>query len=105
MRAAITRYTIDLLFDVIIAILFTAVYASGFYKDFPAPLQLVAFKVLLVSLAVIHAHIVGKILFGPGMWRGPDSACKCGRPGRLTPSQLARIMLYALFIYAYSTGG
>lgn len=34
----------------------------GFYNYLPNPLQLVLFKILLISFGVLHAHFMGKLI-------------------------------------------
>lgn len=81
--------------DLLLGLLLTAVFFSGAYRQLPEPLQLVGLKAVLVSLAFLHAHVVGKLAFPRVNWRLSE-----WRPGTVL-----RIVLYAVFIFAYSTGG
>ncbi len=83
-----------LVLDFLIAGGLMAFYLSGIYTQFPGPVQLISLKVVLVSMAFIHAHLVGKIVFGRVKWDEP-----------LNSKAIIRIALYLAFIYAYSTGG
>lgn len=80
--------------DFVIAIALLGFYLSGVYVHWPGPVQLISLKVVLVSMAFIHAHLVGKLAFGTVDWNGP-----------VTSKKVLRIALYVVFIYAYSTGG
>jgi len=80
--------------DFIIAFALMGFYLSGVYARFPGPVQLISLKVVLVSMAFIHAHLVGKIAFGFVDWTEGLGA-----------KAALRIALYVVFIYAYSTGG
>lgn len=64
------------------------------YELVPPPLQLVFFKALIVSMAIIHAHIAGKLLFGTVDWKG-----------ELRVHHIVRIVFYAIVPICYSIGG
>ena len=78
-----------------LGLLLTVVFYTGAYRQLPEPMQLVGLKAILVSLAFLHAHVVGKLAFPLVDWRAVD-----WRPG-----SVLRIALYVVFIFAYSTGG
>lgn len=80
--------------DLFFGLLLTAVFFTGVYQHLPAPVQLIALKAILVSLAFLHAHVVGKLAFPKVDWKGP-----------FLPSTVLRVLLYVAFIFAYSTGG
>ena len=82
-------------FDLVLGGILTFYFLSGSYENFPAPIQLITLKAILVSLGFIHAHCIGKICFPKVDW---DSF-------EWNPKHLLRIVLYAVFIYAYSQGG
>jgi len=81
--------------DVIIAVLIVLVYLSNFYQNFPAPLQLVSIKILLVSMGFIHAHVTRKLAFPKINWNEEGINAK----------SILVTALYIIFIYAYSIGG
>ena len=86
----IKRFIVDL---IIIFLLF-CLYATKFYEHLHPPLQLVSLKALLVSMGFVHCHIVRKLAFKGIEWDGD-----------WTPRKVLIIVLYAVFIYAYSQGG
>lgn len=54
--------------DLLLLMLIVAVFAFRLYEILPAPLQLIALKILLVSAGIIHAHIARKLLFETIVW-------------------------------------
>lgn len=80
--------------DLLIALVVIGLFVSRVYEQFPAPLQLVALKSLLVSAGILAAHISGKLIFPAVVWAGV-----------MTPAHYARIALYVVCVYAYSVGG
>ena len=70
-------------------------FYSGVHENLPPSMQLIFFKMVLVSMAFVHAHIVGKLAFGEVEWQ-------CGS---VTPHKMLRVALYVSFIIAYSMGG
>jgi hypothetical protein len=72
-------------------------YIVGQYLNLPPTLQVIVLKAALVSLGFLHAHITGKVAFPAVMWSKP------GGEGGYVP--ILRIVLYVIFIYAYSHGG
>lgn len=82
------------LFDFAIFVSLIVVYATEFYSNLSQPLQLVFLKALLVSMGFLHAHITRKLAFGNIEWGE-----------RFTPKSILAILLYAVIIYAYATGG
>ena len=83
--------------DLVLAGLLGLFFVTGFYERFPAPTQLAALKIALVSMAFLHAHIVGKLAFPPAMWGE--------RTDKTDYVKILRITLYATFVIAYSIGG
>jgi len=80
------------IFSLFIAAIFMS--AMGLFS-LPPALQLLSFKAVLVSLAFTHAHIVGKLAFPQVNW---DESM-------IRPVHYVRVLLYVVFIYAYSLGG
>lgn len=83
-----------LLIDIILVVVITALFMTEAYTHVPNPMQLVALKMLIVSMAITHAHIVGKLLFGTVSWAG-----------ELRTHHIARLALYVTFPICYSIGG
>ena len=84
-----------IIIDVMIAVGLLAVYFTGLHSALPNPLQLVSFKVILVSMAIVHAHFAGKLLFGKVNWNEHS----------WSPKKALRVGLYLVIILAYSMGG
>ncbi len=80
--------------EILISILILVVFFSGVYALIPAPIQLLAVKVVLVSVGVLHAHAAGKLLFPSVDWKG-----------ELLPAHFVRIVLYAIIPLCYAFGG
>ena len=72
-----------------------AIFASLFYQELPAPLQLVLLKALLVSAGFLTAHTIGKLAFLKVDWNDD----------KMTPKHHVRIALYVICIYAFALGG
>lgn len=70
-------------------------FIEGVYRFAPAPLQLISVKVILVSGAILHAHIAGKAIFGSVRWNSAN----------WTPGHAARLVFYAILPIAYAFGG
>lgn len=85
------RVTLDL---VLAGILLGVFFQAQTYEEFSRPQQLVALKMLLVSMGFLHAHIVGKLAFPKSDWQTP-----------VDPTNCVRIALYVIFVWAYATGG
>ena len=81
-------------FDVVLGVLFTGLFLSGFYENFSPPIQLISLKLVLVSMGFLHSHILGKLCFPRVDWEAD-----------FVPAHFARILLYVTVIYAYSQGG
>lgn len=65
------------------------------YAHLPSPLQLLAFKAMAVSAAIVHSHIARKLLFPKLDWTVT----------RLTGGHYVAIVFYIVIIYAYAIGG
>lgn len=70
-------------------------FIQGVYHFAPAPIQLIAVKVVLVSGAFLHAHIAGKAIFKSVDWNSAN----------WTPAHAARLVFYAVTPIAYAFGG
>lgn len=81
--------------DIVACCVVTGGLYTGIHEKLPPSLQLVFFKMVLVSMAFVHAHIVGKLAFGKVDWTNGD----------ITPHKMLRVALYVSFIIAYSMGG
>lgn len=81
--------------DLAIATVLALVFLTGTYMILPAPLQLIILKVVLVSSAFLHAHIVGKLAFPKVDWEWDHCS----------PAMVVRVALYVIFVYAYAVGG
>lgn len=84
--------------ELLISALLLFMYFSGAYNLLSPTLQTIMLKATLVSLGFIHAHITGKLCFPSVKWKG-------GEDENQELCKLLRIVLYAVFIYAYSHGG
>ena len=83
-----------LFLDFLIMLIITALFFTKAYEYAPPAIQLTFLKMLLISMAVMHAHIVGKLLFGTVAWEG-----------ELRTHHLARLALYVTFPICYAIGG
>ncbi|MDX1809726.1 MAG: hypothetical protein R3331_09320 [Sulfurospirillaceae bacterium] len=82
--------------DLILLFFTLLLFALHQYAHLPSPLQLLAFKAMLVSAAILHAHIARKLLFKVQVdW----SATK------FTGGHYIAIAFYIVIIYAYAIGG
>lgn len=84
-----------LIADVAIVTALMVFYFSGIYQTFPAPVQLISLKMVLVSMAFVHAHLIGMYAFTKVKWEEPE----------ISAAKILRIALYVVFIFAYSQGG
>jgi hypothetical protein len=81
--------------DLLISTALILIYTTGFYNYLPAPVQLLSIKVLIVSIALIHAHISRKLLLPSVDWNNEG----------LNAKTILVIALYVIFIFAYSQAG
>lgn len=65
------------------------------YELIPNPIQLLFYKVLIISFAIIHAHITRKLLLPSVNWNEES----------FSPKTLLVILIYVAFIYAYTNAG
>ena len=81
-------------FDLLLILGLVFLFYFRIYELAPAALQLICPKAMIVSMAIMHAHIVGKLLFGKVDWGG-----------EFRVHHSARVVLYAFVLIAYSMGG
>lgn len=87
-----------ILFEVIIFICLITTFVEEWYMLLPNPIQLVGLKMLLVSMAIIHAHIIGKLFFEEKIdWSRPIHSQK--------GAYYARVGLYIIIPLCYAFGG
>lgn len=91
----VRKETLRLLFDLLLIAGGMWFFIEGVYRFAPAPLQLMAVKVILVSGALMHAHIAGKAIFKSVDWNSAN----------WTPAHAARLVFYAVTPIAYAFGG
>ena len=82
--------------DILLLVCTLMLFVLHQYAALPSPLQLLAFKAMLVSAAILHAHIARKLIFNTKLdW----SATK------LSGGHYVAIAFYIVIIYAYAIGG
>lgn len=81
--------------DIILLVCTLALFILHEYAHLPSPLQLLAFKAMLVSAGILHAHIARKLLFPKLNWTSI----------KLTGGHYVAIAFYVVIIYAYAIGG
>ena len=81
--------------DIILFLATLLLFVLHNYITLPAPLQLLAFKAMLVSAGILHAHIARKLLFPRVNWS----------EFKMTGLHYVTIAFYIIIIYAYSIGG
>ena len=67
----------------------------------PQTLQLVFYKMLLVSTGFLHAHIMRKLAFPSVSWISDDGV----DPKVVAPLKYLTIGIYVIVIWAYARGG
>jgi hypothetical protein len=83
------------LFILIMTVLLSYVFISGFYERVPPVFQLVLSKFLLVTTGILTAHITRKFLFPSVDWTNDDN-------WQLTTAVIA---FYLIVIYCFAMGG
>lgn len=91
----VRKQTLRVWFELLIITVGMWFFVQGVYQFAPAPLQLIAVKVILVSGAFLHAHIAGKAMFKSVDWNSAN----------WTPAHVARLVFYAVAPIAYAFGG
>lgn len=90
----VRKETLRILFELLIIAIGMWFFIEGAYLFAPAPLQLVAVKMIMVSGALMHAHIAGKAMFPKVDWNKP-----------FVPAHAVRMVLYAIVPIAYAFAG
>lgn len=80
--------------DLIIMAAVIALFGFEAHKFLPPPLQLLALKVILVSVGVLHAHIIRKIMFPKIDWNK-----------NMIGVHYVAIAFYAIIPLCYAFGG
>jgi uncharacterized membrane protein YczE len=84
--------------ELLIAVVILFIFIGDIYTLLPNPIQLVSLKILLISIGIIHAHIIGKLLIGVKVdWTLPIMNQNGGF--------YARICLYIIIPICYALGG
>jgi hypothetical protein len=86
-----------LIYDLLFAVFISALFFTRAYESFPQAMQLTIFKMLLTSMAIIHAHIVGKLLFGTVDWKTQLI--------QISASHFIRALLYVALPICYAISG
>lgn len=84
--------------EVLLMCLMLLVFIEEMYMLLPNPIQLVALKVLLISIGVLHAHIIGKLFIDLKVDWEKSIAIQTG-------GFYARIGLYIVIPICYALGG
>jgi hypothetical protein len=74
------------------------VFIEELYMLLPNPIQLVALKVLLISVGVLHAHIIGKLFIDLKVDWEKSIVIQSG-------GFYARVSLYIIIPICYALGG
>lgn len=77
--------------DMIITIILTILFLTNFHEKLPTSMQLVAYKMMLISLGLVHAHISRKLIFGKIDWQE-----------KFNVKQLIAGLMYIVFAWLYS---
>lgn len=88
------KESLRVLFDLLLIAIVMGIFMAGSYLLLPAPLQLIMVKVILVSGGLAHGHVSGKAMFPKVDWEGTWA-----------PAHVARLVIYATVVTAYSLGG
>jgi len=84
--------------EIILMCLVLLVFIEELYILLPNPIQLVALKVLLISIGVLHAHIIGKLFIDTKVDWSVGIITQTG-------GFYARICLYIIIPICYALGG
>lgn len=77
--------------DMIIAILLAIMFLTNFHEKLPTSMQLVTYKMMLISLGLVHAHISRKLIFGKIDWNE-----------KFNVRQLVAGLMYLIFAWLYA---
>lgn len=84
--------------ELILTIIMLFVFIEDIYTLLPNPIQLVFLKILLISMGVIHAHLIGKLFINTKIdWSLPIINQSGGF--------YARVSLYIIIPICYALGG
>lgn len=81
--------------ELLISIFILGLFFSGGYEMIPPALQLLSLKIGLVSVGILHAHIIGKLII----------PVKVNWDGQILPAHYVRMVLYAIIPICYAFGG
>ncbi len=81
--------------ELLIMLLGIAFFVSGVHTELPPVIQMLADKVVLVSMGFSHAHMIRKVAFPEVDWEA----------GSFTPLNILGIVIYATVIHAYAIAG
>ncbi|MDD5406024.1 MAG: hypothetical protein PHE73_03660 [Sulfurovaceae bacterium] len=82
-------------FELLLSVFILGLFFSGGYELVPPALQLLALKVVLVSVGLLHAHAAGKLLVNTTVDWTDD----------FHPAHFVRMVLYVVVPICYSLGG
>lgn len=85
-------------FESALLIILGLVFFDGVYEKFSNPMQLVLLKMLLVSVGVYHAHLIGKFML-------PEKVDWSQKIAEQKGVFYARISLYIIIPLSYAMGG
>lgn len=80
--------------DIILLVLGVAVLQTRIHEKLSPPLGYLLYKAILVSLGFIHARITRIVVYGRVNWNVDE----------IKPKHILAIVIYAVFIIAYSLG-
>lgn len=77
--------------DMVIAIILAVIFLTNFHEKLPTSMQLVTYKMMLISLGLVHAHISRKLIFGKINWQES-----------INVKQIIAGLMYIVFAWLYS---
>lgn len=77
--------------DMVIAIILAIMFLTNFHEKLPTSMQLVTYKMMLISLGLVHAHISRKLIFGKINWQES-----------INVKQIIAGLMYIVFAWLYS---
>ena len=85
-------------FEVLLMFLLMFIFIEDLYTLLPNPVQLIGLKILIVSIAVLHAHIIGKLFI-------PNKVNWSLNLNEQSGGFYARLALYIIIPICYAIGG
>lgn len=85
-------------FEFLLMVLLMFLFIEDIYTLLPNPVQLIGLKVLIVSIAVLHAHIIGKLFI-------PNKVNWTLKLNEQSGGFYARLSLYIIIPICYAIGG